>query len=89
MELKWSQNASKMEPKMEPKSTKNRSRKPSNYHTTKKNEKTAKINTCLSPLSYISVQTVEAKRLFSHFHLSCNKLAQETEKRPNMEPKWS
>ena len=72
---------------MEPKSTKNRSRKQPNYHTTKKNETTAKINTCLSPLSYKSVQTVKAKRLFSHVRLSCNKLAQETEKRPKMEPR--
>ena len=84
---KWNQNAPKMEPKMEPKSTKKRSRKQSNYQTTKKNEKTAKINTFLSPLSYKSVQTVQAKRLFSHFHLSCNKLAQETEKGPKMKPK--
>ena len=84
---KRSQNVSKMESKMEPKSTKNRSRKPSNYHTMKKNEKAAKINTFLSPSSYISVQTVKAKRLFSHFHLSCNKVAQETEKLPKMKPK--
>ena len=81
--------ATQMEPKMEPKSTKNRSRKQPNYHTTKKNEKTAKINTFLSPLSYKSVQTVKAKRLFSHFHLSCNKVAQETEKRSKIDPKWS
>merc|ERR1711933_114542 len=54
----------------------------------KRTNETAKINTFLSPLSYISVQTVEAKRLFSYFHLSCNKLAQETEKRPKMHPKW-
>ena len=67
----------------------NRSRKQPNYHATKMNEKTIRINTFLSPLSYKSVQTVEAKRLFSHFHLSCNKLAQETKKRPQMEPKWS
>ena len=86
---KRSQNASKMEPKMEPKSTKNPSRKSSNYHTSKKDEKIFKIKTFMSPLSYISVQTVEEKRLVSHFHLSCNKLAHETEKPFKMEPKWS
>ena len=72
---------------MRSKSTKNRFEKQPNNQTEKK-QKTAKINLFLSLLSYISVQTVEAKRLVSHFHLSCNKLAHETEKRLKMEPKW-
>ena len=74
---------------MEPKPLKNRSRKQLNNHTTQKSKKTTKINTFPSPLSYKSVQTVMAKRLLSHFHLSCHKVAQETEKGPKMEPKWS
>ena len=44
--------------KMEAKSTKNRSKKQPNYHTTKKNEKTTKINTFQSSLSSNSVKTV-------------------------------
>ena len=43
----------------------------------------------LGPFSYKSAQTVEAKRLFSRFHLSCNKVAQETEKRTKMDSEWS
>ena len=80
--------ASQKELKMDPTSINNRFRKQPNNYTTKKNKKTTKINKFPNPLSYKSKQTVEAKRLFSHFHLSCNKLAQETEKLPKMEPKW-
>ena len=43
----------------------------------------------LGSFSYKSAQTVGAKRLFSHFHLSCNKVAQETEKRTKMDTEWN